>query len=55
MDQLAEGVIRIAEAVGRLLLGQPVEEDSPEGLVLTVQRTGGFPEEAPAGVVVHNR
>jgi hypothetical protein len=55
VDQLAESVVGVAEAVGGLLLGELLEEDSPEGLVLALQGTGGLPEEASAGGVVHNR
>jgi hypothetical protein len=54
VDELAEGGVGVAEAAGHLLLGQPVEEDSPQGFILAVQRSGGFPEEAPARGVVHN-
>jgi hypothetical protein len=55
IDQLAEGVVGVAEAAGDLLLGQPVEEDGPQGLVLALQGCGGLAEEASARGVVPNR
>ena len=44
MDELTEGVVGIAEAAGHLLLGQPVDEDGAQGLVLALQGTGGLPD-----------
>ena len=54
VDQVAEGVIGVAEAVGDRLLGQAVEEDGAEGLVLALQGPGRLSEEALARGVVHN-
>jgi hypothetical protein len=55
MDQLAKGIVRVAEEVSSLFLGQAVDKDSPESFVLTLRGIGGFLEEALAGGVVHSR
>ena len=54
MDQLAEGVIGIAEALGDLLLRQAVRQDGPQGLILALPGTGGHLEAALAQGIVHN-
>jgi hypothetical protein len=54
MDQLAKGIVRVAEASGHLLLRDAVEEDGPQGFVLALQGAGRLLEEASAKGVVHN-
>ncbi len=41
----------VAKALGHLLLGQALHDDSAEGLVLALGRGLGLEEEAAAGVV----
>src|SRR5262249_40925397 len=55
VDELAEGVVGVAETLGGLLLGQALDEDGAEGLVLALGGAGWFAEEEPAGGVVHAR
>jgi hypothetical protein len=45
MKELAEGLIRVAETGSGLLLGEVVDEDGPEGLVLTLPSTRRVEEE----------
>jgi hypothetical protein len=55
VDELPEGVVGVAEALGGLLLGEAVEEDAAEGLVLTLGRARGLGEESTGGVLGHGR
>ena len=55
MDELAEGVVGVAEAPGGLLLGDAIDEDGPQGLVLALAGAAGLSEEVLAQGVVHNR
>ena len=46
MDELAEGIVAVAETGGSLLLGLPLDEDSTESLVLALLWGAGFLEKA---------
>jgi hypothetical protein len=55
VDELAEGVVGVAETLGGILLGQAVDEDGAEGFVLSLGWTGGLAEEELAEGIVHVR
>ena len=55
VDELAEGVVVVAEASGGILLGQAAEEDGAERLILPLGGAGRLIEEELAGGVVHAR
>ena len=50
-DQLAEGAIGIAEFLGDLLLGEAIDKDAAQGLVLPLGGATGLEEEVTVGVV----
>ena len=51
-DHDAEGAVGVVVAVGRLLLGQTVDEDGAEGLVVALLGANGLHEEASGEGVV---
>jgi hypothetical protein len=53
MDELAEGIVAVAEAGGSLLLGLPPDEDGAEGLVLALLWGAGILEKAEKQCLVH--
>ena len=53
MDELAEGVIGVAEAKGGILLREPIDEDGAESFVLSLCGTGRLVEEEPTQGIVH--
>ena len=55
MDELAEGVVGVAETLGGIFLGSAAIEDGAERLVLPLGGTGGLLEEALAKGIVHAR
>jgi hypothetical protein len=55
VDELAKGVVVVAELLGGVLLGEAVEKDGAQRLVLALGGTGGLLEELLAACVVHNR
>jgi hypothetical protein len=46
VDELAECVVGVAEAVGGVLLGDAIDEDGAEGLVLALARGRRLSKEA---------
>ncbi len=54
-DQRAERVVGIAELLGDVAQGSVLDEGGAEGLVLAVERLGGFEEEAEIVGVIHAR
>jgi hypothetical protein len=54
-DELPEGVIGVAEALGDCDLGLTVEEDGSEGFVLTLGGTGGLRKETSGRSIGHGR
>jgi hypothetical protein len=54
-DYDAEGAVGVMVAVGRFLLGQTVDEDGTEGLVVALLGASGLHEEASGKGVVHGR
>jgi hypothetical protein len=52
-DQHAEGAVGVVVAMGCLLLGQAIDEDGAEGLVLALLGASGLHEEASGEEVVH--
>lgn len=52
-DHDAEGAVGVVVAVGRFLLGQTVDEDGTEGLVVALLGASGLHEEASGEGVVH--
>jgi hypothetical protein len=55
VDELAKGIRGVAEAGGSGVLGQALQEDGAESLVLALGGTGGLAEEDLAGGIVHAR
>jgi hypothetical protein len=55
VDELSEGVVGVAEPPGGILLGQTLDEDGPEGFVLSLGGTAGLMEEVLAEGIVHAR
>ena len=53
MDELPEGGVGVAEALGGLLLRAAVEEDATERLVLALGDASGSPEEIADRVLGH--
>jgi hypothetical protein len=53
VDQLTKGIVVIAEPQGGVLLGEAVDKDGAEGLVLTLGGTAGLLKEGLAEGVVH--
>lgn len=54
MDELAKGGVAVAEALGGVRLGEAVEKDGAERLVLALGGTRGLLEKVLAARVVHN-
>ena len=54
-DQGPERVVGIAELLGDVAQGPWLDEGGAEGLVLAVERLGGFEEEAEEVGVIHAR
>jgi hypothetical protein len=55
VDELAKGVVAVAELLGGVLLRKAVEKDGAQGLVLALGGAGGLLKEELAACVVHNR
>jgi hypothetical protein len=53
VDQLAESAVGVAVKMGGLLLGEAVNEDGAEGVVLALLRARRLDKELAAGGVVH--
>jgi hypothetical protein len=54
-DQRAERVVGVAELLGDVAQGSVLDEGGAEGLVLAMERLGGFEEEAEGVGVIHAR
>jgi hypothetical protein len=55
MDELAEGVIGVAETSSGNLLGDAIDEDGAQGLVLTLPRAGWLQKEVAQRRVRHGQ
>jgi hypothetical protein len=54
-DEGSHRVITIAELLGGLLHRPLLHEDGTKGLVLAMERVGGFEEEGAVGSALHDR